>query len=577
MSISVLRLFLVVATSFLLVLVGCSDDDDATSSASAGGLLQYISADTPYVFATLETMPEDVADKLRPQLEATLSAYQQIIRAVAENAYAEARENDEDLEWFETVMPFVDELEDLMSVDGFAEAGIDRDSRFAFYGAGVLPVIRVTLSDEALMEATIKRLETKAGEDMKTATIDGHSYRYVGDDEARIVIAVIDGSFLLTMVPTSLPEDEMKQVLGVTLPAANIADAGALASIARKYSYDDYLLGFFDIEGLVNTFIEPQAGINAEILSMMDYDGNMLSDVCKVEIKTLAGIMPRIVSGYTDINVDRITSSAVFELREDIATAMTALTAPVPGLGSVQNGMFSFGMSMDLLALREFYSDRLDALEASPFKCEHFAEFQSGVSAGRDVLNQPVPPIVYGFKGFLATIESIEGLNIAAQQPPTSVDMRLLIAMENAEGLLAMGAMFSPEFAALNLEPNGKPVRLSLPQIDAFGQVVHVALTDDALAVSVGDGMEDELGSMIDADAADDSPFIFGEMDASAYSEFVSNSMLSDVGDANEVPEIREAVAALNAASQALMDRLNFAITFSDHGVEIGSELTLKD
>ena len=40
------------------------------------------------------------------------------------------------------------------------------------------------------------------------------------------------------------------------------------------------------------------------------------------------------------------------------------------------------------------------------------------------VLNQPVPPIVYGFKGFMATVENIEGLNIAAQQPPTSVDAR---------------------------------------------------------------------------------------------------------------------------------------------------------
>ena len=49
--------------------------------------------------------------------------------------------------------------------------------------------------------------------------------------------------------------------------------------------------------------------------------------------------------------------------------------------------------------------------------------------------------------------------------------------MDNAEGLLAMGAMFSPRICiALNLEPNGEPVRLSMPQVDALGQIVHIAL-----------------------------------------------------------------------------------------------------
>jgi hypothetical protein len=253
------------------------------------------------------------------------------------------------------------------------------------------------------------------------------------------------------------------------------------------------------------------------------------------------------------------------------------LTAPVPGLGDSQGGLFSFGMSMDLLALREFYSDRLDALEETPLACEHFAELQAGVESGRDVLNQPIPPIVYGFKGFMAAVDSVDGMDLSAQQPPTSVDMRLLVAIDNAEGLLAMGAMFSPELAALNLESDGDPVRVNLPMADALAQIIHLAMTDNALAISVGEDMQEGLGDLLDADTADQPPFLYAEMDAGAYYEFVGNSMASDIGDLGEMPEVRDAVAAMNAASQLLMDRVSVAINFTGNGIEVDSSMVLKD
>lgn len=579
MSILSMRRTLVAAISTLVLLVACGDSDEAGSSGSvaADSILAFVPADTPYVFATTGDAPDDVIDKLRPQMDATLSAYHQIIRAIAENAYAEARENNEEVDWFEQALPFIDELESLMSTEGFADAGIDRDSQFAFYGAGLLPVMRISLSDSQLMETAIKRLEEKAEQDMLTSTIDGNSYRYAGDDEGRVVVAIIDDHLIMTMVPSSLPENQLKQVLGLTKPAESMAATGTLAAIRSQYGYDDYMIGTVDFERIVATFIDPQTGVNAELLKLMDYDDTTLDDVCKAEIRSMSGIMPRAVMGYSELSVDRISSNAVMELRDDIATAVSALTAPVAGLGESHGGLFSFGMSMDLLALREFYADRLDALEANPLNCEIFAELQAGVESGRDVLNQPIPPIVYGFKGFLAAVDSVDGMDLSAQQPPTSIDMQLLVAIENAEGLLAMGAMFSPELATLNLEADGEPVRINLPMADALAQVIYLAMTDKALAISVGEGMQDGLGEMLDADIAAQPPFLYAEMDAGAYYEFVGDSMASDIGELGDMPEVRDAVAAMNAASKELMDRVSVAINFTGDGIEVKSDMTLKD
>ena len=120
--------------------------------------------------------------------------------------------------------------------------------------------------------------------------------------------------------------------------------------------------------------------------------------------------MPRIVGGYNDLSTEQIASTAIFELRDDIAGELTKLSAPVPGLGKDHGGLMSFGLGLDLLAARKFYEARLDALDANPYECELFAELQAGVAGGRAALQAPLPPIVYGIKGFLAVSSDMDAV-----------------------------------------------------------------------------------------------------------------------------------------------------------------------
>ena len=563
----------------LALFAACSDKPGETSTAltSEGGLLRFVPADTPYLMASPGDVPDDVMDKMEPQLDTALNAYHRIIRALAENAFAEAREEGKDVSSFEKLLPVIDELGTLMSVEGLRKAGIDRESDLAIYGTGLLPVFRLSLSDGSLLEAAIARLEEQAEQEMSVATIDGHDYRYAGDDEGRIIVGIFDNDLVITLVPAVLSDEQLKQVLGLTLPAENIAASGALQEIASTHGFKDYMIGLMDIEQMVATFLDEQSGINAELLTLMDYDTAELSDVCKAEIRSTAGIAPRLVMGYTDLTVSRMSSKAVIELREDIAAGVATLTGPVPGLGADQGGLISFGMSMDLLAAREFYSKRLDTLETTPYECELFADVQNGVEAGREVLNQPVPPIVYGFKGFLAVVEEIQGMNIASGQPPTSVDMRLLVAVDNAEGLLAMGAMFSPEIAGMNLEPDGEPVKLDLPQVAATGQVVHIAMSDKALGLSVGDGMQEGLAEMLNVAAQDPSPFMTMDMNAGRYYSLIGDAIAADPGDLQQMPEVRAAIEEMTDSIGEIMDRVAFDIRFTERGIEMESDVLLKD
>lgn len=138
---------------------GCGKDDapSAESFSAPGGLLQYVADDSPYVFAMLEALPDDVADKLEPQLDLTLKTYQSVIRQAVREAAEEAKDGEDSAE-AERMADVLDELAGLLSLEGIREAGLGRESTFVVYGAGLLPVLRARLTDAEAFEAALKRM-----------------------------------------------------------------------------------------------------------------------------------------------------------------------------------------------------------------------------------------------------------------------------------------------------------------------------------------------------------------------------------------------------------------------------------
>lgn len=560
------------------VLSGCGKKEAPPAFDDGRAVLEYVDADTPYLFASLEPAPDDVYEKVEPRMDKLLGAYRELIRLSLRDALAPAgAAESEDSADAERIVALVDRLIGMFSEEGMKEAGLSRDSEVVLYGAGVLPVLRITIADVDAFEKTLESIEAEAGSEMQTATLDTLSYRYAGDDEARVVVGVVDGQMVASLVPSVLSEDSLRRIFGLTKPARSIAASGRLREIAATYGYTVNGAGFVDIERLAGIFLEEPAGINAELMALTGYDAAALSDVCKAEMRALAGIAPRLVTGYTEYSADRLSSLTVLEMRGDIAEGLSTLTAPVPGLGRDPGGLISFGMSIDLLAAREFYSARLDAMERSPYRCELLGNMQAGVAQGRAALEQPVPPVVYGLKGFLAIVDDVEGLDIASQQPPTAIDLRFLLATENAPGLLAMGSMFSPELAQLNLKADGKPVRFVSPQMQPPIDAAWLAMTNDGLALAVGENGEQQVGSLLGEDPGEPPPLFAMSMDAARYYGFIGDAVMAQPDDDGPSPEQARAIRSLMQGLSELIERISVSVKLTDRGVEIPAVTTLAD
>jgi hypothetical protein len=160
------------------------------------------------------------------------------------------------------------------------------------------------------------------------------------------------------------------------------------------------------------------------------------------------------------------------------------------------------------------------------------------------------------------------------------VDGRFLLAMDNAQSLVAMGAMFSPDLANLNLQPDGKPVALSLPQVQAMGMNAFAALTESALALAVGDGGDAKLGAMLGAEVAETLPIMSFSVDAARYYSFVGDAIAASQpkeGQPEMSPEFKEALGEIMTAVADLYDRISADVVLTGNGVEIRSIVTLKD
>ena len=151
-----------------MTLAGCGDSEEESGQsaaiAAAGELLNYVPADSPYVFASLSPLPDEVMDKLEPKLDRILQSYEVVLQEVAVMITEKAQTDDEEKAKAQKATAMIGELSSLMSIEGLRSVGFERDSRAAIYGNGLLPVVRLEVSDGALFEAALVRMEESAGE-----------------------------------------------------------------------------------------------------------------------------------------------------------------------------------------------------------------------------------------------------------------------------------------------------------------------------------------------------------------------------------------------------------------------------
>jgi len=144
-----------------------------------------------------------------------------------------------------------------------------------------------------------------------------------------------------------------------------------------------------------------------------------------------------------------------------------------------------------------------------------------------------------------------------------------------------MGAMMSPDLAAVELQPDGVAVPLALPQLQAIAKSAYAAMKETALAVSMGSGARTRVTSVLNADSIEPPPIMSASMDAGKYYELIAQSIMAEQDE--EGSENPLSVSARIALRDAMItigeiyDRMAFNVHFTQRGVELETNITMSE
>lgn len=550
--------------------------------------LAYAPAETAFAFGNLERMPQAYQalntrwmNTLHPSLLQTLARLQEVLDDSLDDAQARQKSH-----------ALLDLLHAKLSQpEGFASIGLDLNNMLAaFYEIHALPVLRLELADPAKFNAFMDEAQAKLGPNLATGEIQGQRYwhfagaqpRRTADDRAaddataqparvRSVVAVV-GKHLVITLDMQREDAPLASLLGLSRPAKSLVDSGAIAAINQQYGYlNGGATGFVDTQRLLARTIGDGQTPTWLSQAVQDQLHTPLDATCRSELQSLAAKAPRLVGGATQLDGQAVRLHALLEMPAELAQDLSALPAPVAGLGTVP-GNLVFGGGVHAGAAASFLQKQLSAVKAAPYRCAYLTPLNELALESAEAL------------AFLSSASDwLQGLRVEFSKLDLAAETfsgTLLLASANPSALLGMVQSFVPELAGLNLKSDGVASKwdIELPTDES----IWLAMSSSALGAALGEADKDKLSSLLKAPALATPPLLYMEANGSAYVDMLSTLTEDALAEqsTSEWEDLYNYVTwPLTAASIALykdLDTVKAQWLLTPRGMEMTQEMVVK-
>jgi len=578
-KLSLLSLFL----AAVIVLGACGKSEQAAVSESepapaARSLLAHVPSDTPYLAANLQPMPDAVIDANFQRAEPVLAEIQaRMIQmksdidgggTVTGDAFSDR-----------LLLAVLTEFDGKLTREGIESLGWDLESSSALYGAGAFPMARIALTDPVTLRATILRILENAGIEAPESEFEGVSYwrMAVPDSEEMplaLYVSILDDHMAVGVYPTSSETEYLRSFLGIEMPESDAADK--LAALNAEHGFTPFGSGFVDLHKLADEFLDADATTARAMMSIDGYDFENFSEQCVNEVHGMIDKMPSMVFGLTAVEAKLMEYDAVFEMSSGLAAELAELVAPIPETQEGGKSMMELSFGIKVGAVRDFIRQKAQSIVDSPYQCEQFADLNLQAQKILDAMDQPIPPFVNNFRGLRISLQDL----VMGPNPevpiPQDVKGMLAVHVEQPEMFVGMAQMFLPDLSELNLAPGEPPVQIPESLLSFQGLVAYAAMSDSAIGMSVGDGLESGLGDFLEADTGPDGRLMTLDYDIAAYSEY----QLKMLDNVTPDPNGENAMIAISRVSlEANRDsgeRNRITLDFKPEGAVLKTRMSYK-
>ncbi len=508
-----------------LALAACGKKADTSDP------LAFVPADTPYVVANVEPLPESTVQVFAAQMK----VFWPVMFEQFAPVLTELEKDPKHADAARVVRALYDELAPRDTPEKLAEIGLGMKVRSALYGVGLIPVLRVELADADAFRATVARVETKSGAKLGTGRIGDQDLWIVGTENVQGLIAIQGRHLVATLAPTSADEALKRRLLGLDLPESSLAASGELVALNKAEGYLPYGSGWLDLRRVV-ALIDRDPGYHA-FAKLATETPPALDATCRAEAEAIVAHMPRASFGYTALDAGHMTMRSLFELDPALAQSVRALAVPPPGSASTARNLLDLSLSVPVLKLKDFVEKQADAIIAAPYQCEALASLNGSAADLKAKIGQTVPPPLSDLTGLRISLDRFDW---TADKPDFAA--KLLVASGDPATLVSMAQLAVPALRDVQIRPDGTPVDLALPpEAAGFVEFAQAAMVPQALAIAFGTGSAGgDLGSWIAEPAA---------ADAQLLSFRYSSRLYGLIGDAT-----RRFAEAMPEEQRAMMD-----------------------
>lgn len=478
-------------------------------------ILQHVPADTPYAFigmgsAGTRAFMDKMYGSFAPMLKLLDGKRAELEQLVPQDQR-------------KLVAAIFSELEGKLSVDGMAALGLDVEARFAIYGLGLLPAMRIQLRDPAALRDAVARVEKNAGLSFPTRKLGEREYWHIAGGQLSGAVAIVGDQLVLGVAPTSLADRVFSLLLGAELPANHLGKSERFQQLLVEHNLGRISAGFVDSRTIAEAFLGAGDPLNKDILAALAPDvaarWPQLGDVCKQEIRQLVALAPRMVFGTDQIDGDGFAGKFVLELRPDLAQELMAMRAPVGGLDLTTIGapMFAMGAALDMDRALSFANTTAIAVQTAPFACPQLAELNRAAADFSAELKS-VPPELWKARGFAMVLDDLT----LAGFLPTNIRGYLSIGFTDTKQLMTSARVLPGFQNAGLLTDDGVPRTLPSGTIPFLNDLAYGVQAGKGAALALGKDAEARVKALLQEPASSDPPLMVMAYDMARFGTLMS-------------------------------------------------------
>jgi hypothetical protein len=566
------RTFVLILISAFLFTACNKESEEAVVAVNENlnPLLAYVPADTVYVYADLEPVPEEITDSYVNRTQPVLDVVSEQISKFQASYKSGEHQDDQAARLASAVL---DELGGSLSKESLNKLGISLQAHHVIYAKDLFPVVRLGLSDMQALRDAITRIEAKMGYQLPVKDLNGTTYWRIYEDDMPVAmyIAIFDDQLAISVFPVSAEDKLLAAFLGQEMPAQSMASSNTLAMMNSNKGYTSYGSGILDIQKLADEILNPDSNTRSFLGTEANTQLDALDAVCVAEIKSMIDKAPRMTFGTTKLTASEITMRYDLEIENSLANGLAALVSEIPP-AATGNYLLSASLAIKVGKLREFVLEKTTALVASPYQCANLQQLNDQAGQLMTQLNIPMPPMINNLLGVRVMVNDFDPAKAMTQG-----NGLMAVHVDKPEMFVGMASMMIPGFESLDLANQAEPVRIPAEMTHVEGLDVFALMGKNAIGISLGEQQVKDLGDFMNVKSMSDGTLFSVSYDMAKQMEIqaaIAEQFQVDAdGDQSAVHEYSEAV---KKAYTDMLARSRVDVRMTADGLSIDSDLTFK-